>query len=236
VLFGWAVPYEACGLAQLEQLVHRAHPDRVVEAINAAVPGYNTAMEAQVLRDKALAFAPDLVIVDFCGNDFDLPNFIWQQPDYWRLDHSFLLETVQRALTRDELHGPFIWAPTDPAGHFVRDPDRAPPAYRHLVGPAAFRSAMQSMLAMGREHGFHVLVTCHEHMFPEAVAICTELGVPCVQLGERIWKWLRENGHTQYHGSPLAVSADDPHPSAQVHGWWAEAAFARLQELGWLPR
>jgi hypothetical protein len=37
-------------------------------------------------------------------------------------------------------------------------------------------------------------------------------------------------------GSPLTISAHDPHPSPMLHEWWAEAAFARLQELGWLPR
>ena len=238
VLFGWGVPFEDCGLFRLEQLVQRALPDRVVEAIDTGVPGYNTAMEAQVLRDKGLAFAPDLVIVDFVGNDLDLPNYLWQQPDYWGLDHSFLLAAIRRGIRwRDqELHGPFVWAPADPAGNFARDPDRVPPAYRHLVGPAAFRRAMSSILAMGREHGCHVLVTCHHDLTPEAFAICSELGVPIVQLGDRVRTWLHENGHADYFESPLVLGNDDPHPTALLHGLWAEAAFARLQELGWLPR
>ncbi|HZN39604.1 MAG TPA: SGNH/GDSL hydrolase family protein [Planctomycetota bacterium] len=238
VLFGWGVPFEDCGLYRLEQLVQRALPESVVEAIDTAVPGYNTAMEAQVLRDKGLAYSPDLVIVDFVGNDFDLPNYLWEQPNYWALDRSFLLAVVLRGLRwRDqELHGPFVWAPADPAGNFVRDSDRVPPAYRHLVGPEAYRSAMQSICSMGREHGFHVLVTCHHDLIPEALAICTELAVPVVQIGDRASTWLRENGHADYFKSPLVLHADDPHPTAIVHGFWAEAAFARLQELGWLPR
>jgi len=238
VLFGWGVPFEDCGLCRLEQLVQRALPDRVVEAVDTAVPGYNTAMEEQVLRDKGLAYSPDLVIVDFVGNDFDLPNYLWEQPNYWSLGRSFLLDAIRRSLRwRDqELHGPFVWAPADPAGHFERDPDRVPPAYRHLVGPEAFRHAMHSICAMGREHGFHVLVTCHHDLIPEALAICNELAVPFVQLGDRVRTWLRENGHADYFKSPLVLGKDDPHPTAILHGLWAEATLARLQELGWLPR
>jgi hypothetical protein len=236
VLFGWGVPFEDCGLHRLEQLVQRALPDRVVEAIDTGVPGYNTAMEAHVLRDKGLAFAPDLVIVDFVGNDFDLPNYLWEKPDYWALDRSFLLAAVRRGLSwRDaELHGPFVVAPLEPAGNFVSDPERAPPAYRHLVGPEAYRRAMQSILAMGKERGFHVLVTCHNNLHPEAYAICSELAVPVVQLGDRVQAWLREHGHADYLESPLVLDPGDPHPTAIVHGIWAEATFARLQELGWL--
>ena len=235
VLFGWGVPFEDCGLARLERLVQQAMPNRVVEAVDTGVPGYNTAMEAQVLRDKGLAYAPDLVIVDFVGNDFDLPNYLWEQSDYWSLRRLFLLEAARRAWSwRDaELHGPFVWAPAVD-GRVESNLERVPPAYRHLVGTSAYRSAMQSILAMGREHGFHVIVTCHHDLLPEALAICKELGVPCVQLRERIEQWLRENGHAQYHGSPLVISADDPHPTAILHGFWAEATFARLQELGWL--
>ena len=73
-------------------------------------------------------------------------------------------------------------------------------------------------------------------LIPEALAICNELAVPFVQLGDRVRTWLRENGHADYFKSPLVLGKDDPHPTAILHGLWAEATLARLQELGWLPR
>ncbi|HEX5053642.1 MAG TPA: SGNH/GDSL hydrolase family protein, partial [Planctomycetota bacterium] len=237
VLFGWGVPYEASGLAVLEARLQAACPTRLVEAVDTAVPGYNTAMEEQVLVDKGLAFAPDLVIVDFVGNDLDLPNYLWQQPDYLALDRSFLWNAVRRGLSwKDaELHGPFVWAPVGEDGAFESHADRVPEAYRHLVGPEAYRRALRSIAALGAEHGFHVLVTCHHDLWPEVRAICDEVGVPFLQMGKRVNTWLREHGHEALLGSPLTINPEDPHPSALLHGWWAEEVFLRLQELGWLP-
>ncbi len=228
VLFGWGVPYEACGLAALERRLQAALPDRVVEAIDTGVPGYNTAMQAEVLRDKCLPFAPDLVLVDFVGNDFDLPDFLWDQPDYWSLGRSFLLDLARRAFWQRhaELAGPFVWAPRD---------GTPPPAYAHLVGPEAYRRALTAIAALGRAHGFRVLVTGHHLLRPEAEAICAELGLPVATPVQRTQRWLHDHGYRDLVGSPLTLSADDPHPSALLHDWWAEAVFDRLRQLGWLP-
>jgi hypothetical protein len=238
VLFGWGVGYEASGIAQLERRLQAELPGRVVETIGTGVPGYNTAMQAAVLREKGVGFAPDVVLVDFVGNDFDLPNFLLEPTDWWRLDRCYLVDLVARIARRHNTDplGPFVGAPQDARGDFESDPTRVPERYRHLVGPDSFRRALREILALGARHGFRVLVTCHSALRPEAARICADLGVPVVEQRARIDAWLRQNGHTQFVGSPLSVRAGDPHPSALVHGWWAEAVAARLGELGWLPR
>lgn len=238
VLFGWGVPYESCGLAVLERRLQQALPRHVVETIDTGVPGYNTAMQEHVLRDKGLAFAPDVVIVDFVGNDFDLPDFLWESPDYWALDRSFLLAFARRTLgRRPALEGPFVRSPWDAAaGRLENRVDRVPPAYRHLVGPEAYRRAMTAIVELGRQHGFRVLVTGHHQPRPEAVAVCEDLGVPMATPLQRLLRWLEQHGGIDYLASPLVLAADDPHPSALLHEMWADAAFERLDELGWLPR
>jgi hypothetical protein len=237
VLFGWGVPWADAGIAQLERVLQHRLPGRTVETIGTGVPGYNTAMQLEVLRQKGLAYAPDVVLVDLVGNDFDLPNFLLQPTDYWRLDRSYLPVLLERARRqhRNDPRGPFVWAPADANGNFESDPERVPPAYRHLVGPENYRRALQGMLELGRRHGFRVLVTCHHDMLREAKAICTELQVPFVEQGKRIRAWMKERGLVEFQGSPLSVGPGDPHPSALVHGWWAEAVADRLAELGWLP-
>jgi hypothetical protein len=238
VMFGWGVPFEATSLAVLEQRLQQACPGHVVEAINTAVPGYNTAMQARVLREKGIAYAPDVVIVDFVGNDFDLPNFLWQQPDYWRLDRSYLLDLVRRSFAwrEAELHGPFVHAPIGAHGGFLSDPELVPAQYRHLVGAGAYRRALEAMADMARAHGFRLIVSCH-HDLPALVrACCDELGLPYVQIGQRVGAWLRDHGHSTHIGSPLTISGDDPHPTAIVHELWATAALETLRELEWLPR
>ena len=238
VLFGWGVPYEATGLSRLEAKVQAALPGRIVEAVDTGVPGYNTAMQAEVLRDKGLRFAPDLVLVDFVGNDFDLPDYLWESPDPWSLDRCHLFDFARRVLRRrySDLHGPFVWAPVDAEGNFESDRARVPKAYHHLVGPEAYRRAMAAIVELGRQHGFRVLVSCHLDLAPEAAAACRDLQVPTATVQRRVNAWLRANGHPRYLGSPLSLSADDPHPSAKLHEWWAEAVFEKLEELAWLPR
>lgn len=238
VLFGWGVEYEESGLPKLEQLVQRALPGKVVEAVDTGVPGYNTAMELQVLRDKGLAFQPDLVVVDYVGNDLDLPNYLWSAPDYWRFDTSFLYDLVWRwrSWKGSELNGPFVWAPVREGGAFAHDPAVVPPQYLHLVGLDAYRRALRGIADAGQEHGFKVLVTCHHELPKDIRAVCAELQVPFVEIGFRVNAWLEEHGHAALLGSPLTIDAKDPHPSPLVHTWWAEAAFAKLDELGWLPR
>lgn len=52
-------------------LVEKALADaaRPVEVLNFGVIGYNTEQEVETLRSKALAFAPDLVVLEYCLND-----------------------------------------------------------------------------------------------------------------------------------------------------------------------
>jgi lysophospholipase L1-like esterase len=45
---------------------------RVFEVLNMGVGGYQTMQEIQTLRNKGLAYDPDLVLVTVCINDFDL--------------------------------------------------------------------------------------------------------------------------------------------------------------------
>jgi len=45
-----------------------------VEVVNFGVTGYNTQQEVETLRTRALAFAPDLVLVAYCHNDRRPPD------------------------------------------------------------------------------------------------------------------------------------------------------------------
>ncbi len=45
-----------------------------VEILNFGVTGYNTGQEVETLRARALAFAPDIVLVAYCHNDREPPD------------------------------------------------------------------------------------------------------------------------------------------------------------------
>src|SRR5207247_4681707 len=75
-LFGWGVPFEDSGLKVLERRLNEQSRGQKFEVITFAVPGYNTAIEAETFVQRCLEYAPDLVLLNFNTNDYDVPNFI----------------------------------------------------------------------------------------------------------------------------------------------------------------
>jgi len=76
-MFGFGVPHNKDYEAILERDLNLKFPDKKWEIINTAVPGYNTVMEVETLKQKALIYKPDIVFIEFICNDLDLPNFIY---------------------------------------------------------------------------------------------------------------------------------------------------------------
>ena len=52
-----------------EDSMNRNNTNRVIEIINASVPGYSTFQEAEYLRRYGFALKPDMIILQFCLND-----------------------------------------------------------------------------------------------------------------------------------------------------------------------
>lgn len=73
VTFGYYVPEELTFVALLETALRRLDP--AVEVINGGVGGYNTHNEISWLKERGLAFEPDVVVLAFCPNDVDNPRF-----------------------------------------------------------------------------------------------------------------------------------------------------------------
>lgn len=62
----------------LESMLNREqHSRRHYEVFNMGVGGYQTLQEVETLRAKGLKYAPDLVLVTFCVNDFKLYGTIY---------------------------------------------------------------------------------------------------------------------------------------------------------------
>jgi lysophospholipase L1-like esterase len=67
--FGGKVEVEKTFPCVLEKELQNLDPSQRYEALNLAVPGYNTEQEMLTLREEGLAYQPDLVIVNFVLND-----------------------------------------------------------------------------------------------------------------------------------------------------------------------
>lgn len=74
VSFGYGVAFEATYARQLEARLRAGTDGARFEVLNLGVSGYNPYTEAELLRGVGLAYAPDLVLVQFCINDLNDPT------------------------------------------------------------------------------------------------------------------------------------------------------------------
>jgi hypothetical protein len=218
VMFGWGVREEDAYLARMAALLEASSPGVAWEVVNTAVPGYNTVMEVETLEAKGLRFDPDLVVLNFVGNDLGLPNFIEERPDVLSLRRSFLLDFVRGRLRGEPEAGPrLVGVPAEVRRFGEAHLDRVPPRYRGLLGPVAWRSAMERLRGLSRAHGFEVVVLAHPGIFGFARDAARELGFPVVETGEAVRAWAREHGAEDIQKPPLTLTEADPHPSAIGH-------------------
>jgi lysophospholipase L1-like esterase len=72
IAFGYWVADEDAFPRQLERIFSEGNPPvRRVEVLNFGVPGYNLEQSTEVLRSRALRFAPDAIVVALCLNDLE---------------------------------------------------------------------------------------------------------------------------------------------------------------------
>ena len=231
VMFGWGVSGPECFLSRLVDELDRERPGVVWTALNTAVPGYNTAMEVETLRVKALDPPPHLVLLNFVGNDLRLPNFVLERRRYLSPHRSFLLDFVRSRLGGNEgdLRPRLTYLPRQER---PSDAGRVPARYRDLVGLDAFDRALDDLAALARLHRFEVVVLAHPEV-PDFVRGAAETrGLLVVQTGERVRQLAVGRGLTGAWEPPLCLTSADPHPSALGHELIGRALLEALEEAG----
>ncbi len=102
VMMGQGVKFEDTYGEVLENTLNKQSKkdgmDIEFEFINLAVGGYNTTMEVETFFQKGLKFNPDLVIISYVPNDFDLPNFIIKKEDPWKSKKSYSVFYIGKRL------------------------------------------------------------------------------------------------------------------------------------------
>ncbi len=69
ITYGWTIPLEDTYHKQLERLFRSESYD--VDVMGMGVVGYNTVQEYHLIKDKALDFNPDMIILQIAMNDFE---------------------------------------------------------------------------------------------------------------------------------------------------------------------
>jgi hypothetical protein len=191
-------------------------------------------MEVATLEAKGLRFDPDLVILNFVGNDLGLPNFIGEEPDVLSLRRSFLFDFVCARLGGAPEPGRRLVGVPPEVRRFGGEADLAhvPARYRGLVGPRAFRAAMERLRDLARERGFEVVVLAHPEALDYARGAARDMGFVLVETGGPVRAWAREHGIADVQQPPLTVTDADPHPSATGHAIIAAVLAEGLRASG----
>lgn len=216
-MFGWAVEQNENYMAVLETVLNARGDGSRYEILNLGVPGYNTQLEIQSLRSKGLAYEPDIVVVGWCDNDFQVPFFIPQQGQWTRLDTSLLYYLL---FDRTRYADLALGRVTDQRD-FERE--RIPTFFRESGEIEGVRRAFEDLKGLAARHGFKVVV--FGRMRDEAVEILREVGLPYFNTKERI---------------PVGKYPEDyyvyfMHPRPGGHRALAEELTAELERLGWIP-
>ena len=191
-----------------------------------AVPGYNTVMEVETLKEKGLQYKPDIVIIHYFWNDFSLPNFIREQEDYFALNQSFMIKYFSKNLKTIKA----ISAPRHSSGiNFENDPQKVPKQYRNMVGIKAYYEAMQELQSLSIEYKFDVVVIAYEPS-KNIKDICLELNFHMLDLTPLWQKYVSEQNISDAK-AVWRLQKDDSHPSVIGHKFIANTLSKAIVEL-----
>lgn len=216
-MFGWNTEQGENYMAVLESLLKARSDGVTYEVLNLAVPGYNTQLEVEHLRAVGLKYQPDVVVLGWCVNDYQLPMFLIEQSTIKYASGSYL-----HKLLFDRAH--FAEAVNGINFRDLRDynPDNVAPELQHGAGVEGVREALYELREMGNEHSFSVLV--FGPLKETEIALCREVGLPYFNT---------------YDGIPSdSVPADWAvhfmHPRPEGHRVLAERLEGELLRYDWL--
>ena len=257
-LFGWAVPFEDSGLKVLERRLNEKSRGRKFEVMNFAVPGYNTAMEAETFVQRCLEYAPDLVLLNFNTNDYDVPDFMRRPKDLATLRKSYVVDLAYSAYqgvmgVAGQQPPPFDFRNRTTA---LRDAARLdedpalPHEYRHMVGAKGVVRALERLAGAARERAIPFVVfdvKSYPGLDPKYVRDewrdgqrellereSRRLGFHFLNTYPYFMDYLNRHPNANLR-TVFAVSETDGHPNALAHSINAEAIFEYLVAHQLLP-
>jgi lysophospholipase L1-like esterase len=248
LMFGWGVRQEETFLALLEKELNARPSKANFEIWNLAVPGYNSVQEVAMFAAKADSIRPDLVIVNWVGNDMDLPNFLAERPDVYSPRRSFLFELMRRRWRawrgKRVSSSTLVPVPFDESSRLPNlTAEKVPARYRPLLGTENMLQALDRLARLARQYGIRPVVLFDwnspqadpakaESHYSSRVAVkewCAARGYQVVDTEERVLRYLQSH---DLDARALWLSSSDPHPSVLRHRLIAEELLASLVRSG----
>src|SRR5262245_18276570 len=122
-------------------------------------------MEGETFVQRCLEYAPDLVLLNFNTNDYDVPDFMRRPNDVATLRRSYLFDLAYSvydgvmAVERDPLLFDFEHRTISERQAARLDEDPAlPDEYRYMVGARGVTRALERLAATARERSISFVV------------------------------------------------------------------------------
>lgn len=240
LMFGWGVKQDKDFMAIIEHSLNKLHPDRKWEAINTAVPAYNTAMEVAAFEAKGLQYKPDLVILGFVPNDFMTPGFIINNRDFLSMKKSFLLDFIKARLN-------ILKHSTNQTNNkktdTMLDDSNGPDQNREVYSYPSVMNSLERLSELRTEYNFKVLIFLFSQTnWNDAFSIhitkkTEELGFELLDLRKFFMAWgaqfIGQDDFDEIVDS-LFVSKTDDHPSEKAHLMAADQIYRYLLRSGFI--
>lgn len=214
-MWGWDADQNQGYMEIMERTLNTRENAPVVEMINLAVPGYNTFQELMALRLKGLGYRPDVVVIGWCVNDFNLPFFMYTRKDHWKQKQSYVYNLLFSRGRFLEMVTPEVLKIGDmPVG--MVDPD----VIAHS-GEEGMRKTLETVLRLSEEHRFKIVL--FGPLKDDIIKLCKETGMPMINTYD-----LAEMNQAR------ECKVLFMHPLACGHEILGTFLAEKLQEFGWL--
>jgi hypothetical protein len=104
VAFGKLLSFEDSLAVRLERALTAACAEKKFEVLNMGVEGYNSLQELEMLKVKGLKYNPDLVVVYYCFNDPEYPEYYFKKnfaTEHFQLAR-YILHKVKKYMIKRE--------------------------------------------------------------------------------------------------------------------------------------
>jgi len=169
-MFPWGVGMHDTYLSIIGDQLSHIFSGKRIEMLNFSVPGYNTAIEYALIREKVLRYHPDFIILGYINNDMDMPNYIRRKiitSSYTlyvlrQLSALASCQFLSRCVNYDSTSLNDVPLSNESATRYPFTVEETPPEYQYMIGEKNYIHAMQQISDLTIKNQIPVLLATRQ--------------------------------------------------------------------------